>query len=118
MESLLNLEFTNVWWAIGVPLVLMVLDIITGYYNAWKNNKVSSSRMRDGLGKKCAEFCYITVGFLFKFAFGINAIMYFMVIYVCYMELVSLTENCSKLGLPIPQKIKDKLNNNNKGEEK
>lgn len=117
MEELINnIHFTNIWWAIGVPLILMVLDIITGYYNAWKNKEVSSSKMRDGLGKKCAELCYITVGFLFKFAFGTDVVMYFMVIYVCYMEIVSLAENCAKLGLPVPSKIKEKLNNKKESE--
>lgn len=111
MEELINLHFTNIWWIVGVPLILMMLDIITGYYNAWKNNEVSSSKMRDGLGKKCAELCYIVVGFLFKFAFGVDIVMYFMAIYVCYMELVSLMENCAKLGLPMPDKLKEKLNN-------
>ncbi len=111
MEELMNLHFTNIWWALGVPLFLMILDIITGYYNAWKNKEISSSKMRDGLGKKCAELCYIALGFIFKFAFGVEAIMYFMIIYVCYMELVSLFENCAKLGLPVPSRIKEKLNN-------
>ncbi len=111
MEELLKLNFTNIWWAIGAPLLLMILDIITGYYNAWKNDEVSSSKMRDGLGKKCAELCYIAIGFLFKFAFATDVVMYFMVIYVCYMELVSLAENCDKLGLPVPDKLKNKLNN-------
>lgn len=110
MEELLNLEFTNIIWVFLLPLLLMVLDVITGYYNAWKNNEISSSRMRDGLGKKCAELVYIAVGTAFNFAFGISAIMYFLVIYVCYMEIVSLAENCSKLGMPLPDKIKDKLN--------
>lgn len=112
MEALMELHFTNIVWCILVPLVLMILDIITGYYNAWKNNDVSSSKMRDGLGKKCAELCYIVVGFLFKFAFGTNSIMYFIVLYVCYMELVSLAENCDKLGIKLLDNISDKLNNN------
>lgn len=112
MEALMELHFTNIVWCILVPLVLMILDIITGYYNAWKNNDVSSSKMRDGLGKKCAELCYIVVGFLFKFAFGTNSIMYFIVLYVCYMELVSLAENCDKLGIKLPDNISNKLNNN------
>lgn len=111
MEELLNLEFTNMIWVFLLPLLLMILDVITGYYNAWKSNEISSSRMRDGLGKKCAELVYIAVGTAFNFAFGISAIMYFLVIYVCYMEIVSLAENCSKLGLPLPTKIKEKLNN-------
>lgn len=81
-------------------IILMTLDVITGYYNAWKNNEVSSSRMRDGLGKKCDELCYIVLGILFNYAFVISAVMYFMVIYVSYMEIMSLIENCDKLGFP------------------
>lgn len=110
MEELMNLHFTNSIWVFLLPLILMVLDIITGYYNAWEHNEISSSRMRDGLGKKCAELCYIAVGALFQFAFGTSSILYFMVIYVCYMELISLAENCTKLGFPLPEKIKEKLN--------
>ncbi len=110
-EIIKNIQFTNMAWTIIVPLVLMILDIITGYYNAWKNNEVASSKMRDGLGKKCAELCYITVGFLVKFAFGTNSVMYFIVLYVCYMEVVSLAENCDRLGFPLPNCVKEKLNN-------
>lgn len=111
MEQLIELEFSNIWWVIALPLILMILDIITGYYNAWKNNSISSSKMRDGLGKKCAEICYIILGFICKFAFCIDGVMYFLVIYVCYMELISLLENCDKLGVPMPEEIKNKLNN-------
>lgn len=118
MDQLLNLQFTSILWEIIFPLILMILDIITGYYNAWKNNEVSSSKMRDGLGKKCAELCYIAVGFLFSGAFGTSTITHFMVIYVCFMELISLAENCTKLGFPLPDKLKEKLNKNtNDGKE-
>lgn len=111
MDELMNLHFTSNLWIFILPLALMILDVITGYYNSWKNNEISSSKMRNGLGKKCAELCYVVLGTLFNFAFGISAIMYFMVIYVCYMEIVSLFENCAKLGLPMPNRIKEKLNN-------
>lgn len=111
MEELMNLHFTNIWWVFILPLILMALDVITGYYNAWKNNEISSSRMRDGLGKKCAELCYIVLGTLFNYAFGISAVMYFMVIYVSYMEIMSLVENCDKLGFPMPDNWKKKVNN-------
>ena len=111
MEELMNLQFTNEIWAFVLPLLLMIIDIFTGYINAWKNKEISSSKMRDGLGKKCAELCYILVGFLFKVAFGTSSIMFFMVIYVCYMEIVSLVENCDKLGVRLPPKLAEKLNN-------
>ena len=117
MEELMNLQFTSMTWSIIAPLVFMGLDILTGFLGAWKNKEVASSKMRDGLGKKCAELCYIVVGAIFKFAFGIDAILYFMVFYVIYMELVSLAENCDKLGVPMPEVLKEKLNANSKKED-
>ena len=112
MEKILKLEFTHNYWVILLPLILMVLDIITGYYNAWKNKKISSSRMRDGLGKKLAEIIYIIIGILAGVAFDVKAIEYFISLYVVYMELTSIAENCKKLGVKIPKKFEDKLNNN------
>ncbi len=113
MEYIQNLKFTNDFWIIVLPCVLMLIDVITGYYNAWKNKKVSSSKMRDGLGKKIAEICYIVVGLLIGLAFEVKAVTYLIALYVVYMELVSVFENCSKLGIPTPSFIKEKLKTNN-----
>ncbi len=110
MEYLQNLEFTNVIWLFALPLLLMLIDIVTGYINAWKSKNIDSSKMRDGIGKKCAELVYILLGILFKLAFEIDAVMYFIVVYICYMEFNSIAENCDKLGFEVPI-LKDKLNN-------
>lgn len=110
MENLLNLSFASTLWQIILPLVLMVVDIITGYYNAWKNNDIKSKKMRDGIGKKMAEMVYILLGFLFSYAFNIQAISYFISIYIIYMELMSVAENCKKLGVDMPKQFSDKLN--------
>ncbi len=112
MEYLQDLKFTHDYWAVSLPCILMVLDIITGYYNAWKNNNVKSSKMRDGLGKKMAELSFIFVAMLFSWAFGINKIATGVSLYVIFMELISVSENWEKLGLPIPEKLKQVLNNN------
>lgn len=111
MEELLKLHFTSQVWLIILPLLLMVIDIITGYYNAWKNDEISSSKMRDGIGKKIAEVCYIILGIVFGIAFGIKAISYFISIYIIYMELMSVAENCKKLGVSMPAELEKKLNN-------
>jgi toxin secretion/phage lysis holin len=116
MELLENLKFSHEYWIIVLPLVLMVFDIITGYYNAWKNKEVSSSKMRDGLGKKLAEIVYIGAGILVSKAFSIIALEYFISIYVIYMEIISIAENCEKLGVKMPEKIEEKLNNSNGGD--
>ncbi len=118
MEDLImNLEFTNIWWAFILPFILMIIDVITGYINAWKNNNVQSAKMRDGLGKKCAELTYIVLGVLLKFAFKLDIVMYGIILYICYMEINSIMENCDKLGFKIASgKINEKLNNKKEGE--
>ena len=114
----MHLQFNNEIWLLVIPALLMVLDILTGYINAWKKHEIKSQKMRDGLGKKVAEFCYIIIGFVFRFATGLSSIAYFLSMYVTYMELVSILENTDKLGLPIPKFIRDKLNNNNNNKTK
>lgn len=116
MEVITNLKFSHDYWGLILPLILMVFDIATGYYNAWKQKEVSSSKMRDGLGKKLAELIYIIVGMLVGIAFDVKAVGYFISLYIIYMELISIAENCKKLGVDMPENIKDKLNNNEKGE--
>ena len=111
MEYLQELEFTQDFWVFLLPCILMLIDVITGYYNAWKTNTVSSQKMRDGLGKKIAELCYIVIAFFIGLAFDIKPVTYFISLYVIYMELVSIAENCKKLGVALPKTIDDKLNN-------
>ena len=109
MNNLLQLNFADTIWQIVLPLVLMGVDIVTGYYNAWKYNEVQSKQMRDGIGKQIAELTYILIGFLFAEAFNVSPISQFVYIYIIYMELVSVAENCKKLGVKMPKMISDKL---------
>ena len=109
MNNLLDLNFASTIWQIVLPLVLMGVDIVTGYYNAWKNNEVQSKKMRDGIGKIIAELTYILIGFLFAEAFNVSPISQFVSIYIIYMELVSVAENCKKLGVKMPKLISEKL---------
>lgn len=115
-EIIQNIHFTSIWWAILAPLVLIIIDVLTGVVIAWKNNDFQSSKMRTGLSKKFGELVYVLVGILTKFALGTELILYFAVGYICLMELSSLAENCDKLGVKIPDKLKEKLNNVDKEE--
>ena len=110
-EIIQNMHFTNICWAILASMILIILDILTGLVIAWKNGDFKSSIMRAGLSKKFGEFVYILIGILTKFALGTELILYFTVGYICLMEISSLAENCDKLGVKIPDKLKEKLNN-------
>lgn len=116
MEELIqNIHFSNIWWAIATPMVLIILDVLTGLIIAWKNGDFKSAIMRAGLSKKFGELVYVLVGILTKFALGTELILYFTVGYICLMEISSLAENCEKLDVKLPTKIKsilkEKLNN-------
>lgn len=111
-EIIQNIQFSNIWWAIATPLILIILDVLSGVIIAWKNNDFKSAKMRTGLSKKFGELVYVLVGILAKFALNTDLILYFTVGYICLMEISSLLENCDKLGVEIPDKIKEKLNNN------
>ena len=76
-----DFEITNVIWFILLPLILEVLDVITGYLNAWIKNDIQSVKMREGLGKKVAELVYCSVALL------INLLFYFpFVLNKLYLE--------------------------------
>lgn len=115
-EIIQNIHFTNLWWAILAPMLLIIIDVLTGVVIAWKNNDFQSSKMRAGLSKKFGELVYVLIGILTKFALGTELILYFTVGYICLMELSSLAENCDKLGVKMPDKLKEKLNNVDKEE--
>lgn len=120
MEILENLKFTHDYWQVVLPLILMFADVVTGYIAAKINNTVQSDIMRKGLGKKVAELMYILVGIAFGIAFGMPAVATFIALYIIYMEIVSLMENCKKLGLITDnsaiEKLTGKLNNKDKEE--
>ena len=115
-EIVQNIHVTSIWWAIFAPMILIIFDVLTGVVIAWKNNDFKSAKMRAGLSKKFGELVYVLVGILTKFALGTELILYFTVGYICLMELSSLAENCDKLGVDMPPKLKEKLNNIDKEE--
>lgn len=116
-EIIQNFHFTNLWWAILAPLILIIIDVFTGIVIAWRNNDFQSAKMRAGLSKKFGELVYVLVGILTKYALGTELILYFTVGYICLMEISSLAENCDKLGVKMPEKLKEKLNNVNDKED-
>lgn len=95
-----------------LPFILMVLDFLTGITHAWATGHLKSYKMRDGLNKKVGEICILLVGYIFTWT--INAPKYLMVgltIYIVIMELISLSENLDKMGIPLPKPLRKALRN-------
>lgn len=95
-----------------VPFVLMVLDFLTGVSHAWATGHLKSYKMREGLNRKFAEICIIAIGVLFRWAINLpDYIVIGLTIYVVIMELVSISENLDKMGVPLPKWIQKALRN-------
>lgn len=95
-----------------LPFILMVFDFLTGISHAWATGHLKSYKMREGLNKKVGEICILLVGYIFTWT--INAPKYIMIaltIYIVIMELISLSENLDRMGVPLPKFIKKALRN-------
>ena len=95
-----------------VPFVLMILDFLTGVSHAWATGHLKSYKMREGLIRKFAEICIIAIGVLFRWAINLpDYIIIGLTIYVLIMELVSISENLDKMGVPLPKWVQKALRN-------
>lgn len=113
LELLLNqIKSVNSYRVLILPFSLMVIDFLTGVFNAWATGHLKSYRMREGLNKKFAEISIIVVSLIFTWVLMMpKYIIYGFVIYVVIMELISICENLDKMGVPIPKFIEKALRN-------
>lgn len=104
LEFLKSFHFTNAVWVLLIPMTLMGIDVITGYLNAWIKGEIKSYRMRQGLVKKVGEISILVIGKLFEFGLSLpKYLMNLISFYIIIMELVSISENLVKIGVPIPK---------------
>ena len=100
-----EIQFTSMHWIFLLPLAFMLIDFISGFLKAWKNNEIDSSKMRKGLIKKVGEVLMLAVGELLvagtMLPYSTN-ILQFISAYLSLMELISIFENLALLGVPIP----------------
>lgn len=100
-------------WDIAVIalIVFMVLDYISGVCVAYINKEVSSDVGLKGLTRKFLIILVLIAAVLLDRL--MNTDNWIFRTLVCYFyianEGISLLENASNLGLPVPEKIKDAL---------
>lgn len=112
MHMIQGFEFRNTFWYLMLPMILMGVDIATGFINAWIKQEIQSSKLRTGLGKKIGEVAILVISELFTYALGLpKDLMKFFTAYIILMEIISIIENLDKLGVPIPGNIKKVVNN-------
>lgn len=92
-------------------IIFILMDYITGVMKAIINKKLSSEVGFKGIFKK------VLIIFMVALATGLDTLLnnsgirYIVIIFYIVNEAISIIENAVKLGIPVPNKIKETLIN-------
>jgi toxin secretion/phage lysis holin len=96
--------------ALKTLLILIVLDYITGVCQAIINKKINSTIGAKGIVKKVGYLVIVAVSVLLDEIVGDTGAIRNLVIYFFVAnEGISILENWGSMGLPLPQKVMDVL---------
>ena len=89
---------------IGIVVLLVLIDYVTGVVNAIMRGELSSEKMRKGLGHKFAYLAIICVALIVEYGsdyidLGIEPPVFIPVcVGICLIEITSIMENCVKIN--------------------
>ena len=105
-----EITFTERYWILLLPAIMMAADILTGWIQATINGTWDSTKMRKGLYRKSGELLVIFVAYAIDAAIKLPIdIPAFIAVYIVVMELISVCENLNLAGLPVPTWIIKRL---------
>lgn len=96
--------------ALQTLLIVIVLDYITGICKAIYNKKINSSVGLKGIMKKVGYLIIVAVAVILdRIAGNTGAIRTLVIYFFVANEGISILENWGGMGLPLPQKLTDTL---------
>lgn len=113
-----SVYFKKMLVPVGVLLAAMAADYISGVTAAWFEGKLNSAEGKKGAVRKvCYMFLVIVAGIIDwilisagrETGIDISVNFYFgtlVAVWLILNELLSILENCTKMGLPVPKFIK------------
>lgn len=116
IKTILTAIITWIGWLIGgydtmmiALLLFMIIDYLSGVMCAVINKKLSSKIGFKGIFKKIMIILLVGITNLLGQATGIDGLRYIVISFYLANEGISIIENASILGLPVPKKVKDVL---------
>lgn len=96
--------------ALQILITVIVLDYVTGVFKAVYNKEINSSVGLKGIIKKLGYLIVVAVAVILdKIAGNTGAIRTLVIYFFVANEGISILENWGGMGLPMPQKIFDVL---------
>ena len=123
-DILSQISFRSTAWMAVLPFAFIIFDLITGFAQAWINSCIQSRAMRVGIVHKVLEGGIIALMWIVHAALRLPEghwwadPRFWIAIYYCFMEAISIAENLSKAGVWVPkfllhrmQEAKDQIDN-------
>ena len=125
LQVVVSAAFAGILYYLGivaVPIVMlifaMIIDYITGMSAAWYNSELSSKKGIKGIVKKVSYLALVVVAMIIDWLISqglqqINLDLHYSVFFAVLVtvwliinELISVLENLSRIGVPIPNFMK------------
>ena len=93
-------------------VIFVILDYVTGVLYAVEEKKLSSAVGYEGIARKVTIFILVGIAnILDSYILGQSGVLLAVVIFFYLSnEGISILENATELGLPVPEKLKNILN--------
>ena len=125
LQMFISAAFAGLLYYLGIvsiPIVMlicaMVIDYATGIMAAWTNSELSSKRGVKGIVKKVGYLALVVAAMIldwliFQGLQQINVDLHYSIFFAVFVtvwliinELISVLENLSRIGVPIPNFMK------------
>lgn len=93
---------------VGILVVMMFIDIATGLVCGYSEKGLSSAVSWRGMGKKVLMLMAVAMGLILQPHSGLPLGQLIAMFYTC-TEGISILENMTRAGLPVPQQLRDAL---------
>lgn len=105
-DFIMNIKITESWKIILIPIVFMAVDYLTGFFKAYIHHNICSSKMRDGLIKKCGECVVVALSLFCEYMISLpHDFVTFVTVYIIILESISILENLESIGVKLPSWI-------------
>lgn len=96
---------------LGVLIALMGLDVFTGLMKAWVTKTVSSSASKAGMMRKIIMLALIAAAQCMETVIPAHDLPWANLVasFFCITELISIAENASAAGVPLPSQMVEVL---------
>ena len=92
-----------------ILLIASLLDILTGILQAFYQKKLNSTVGSRGMIRKIGIYIMVSIACMLDAYMGIDFLRETVITFYIWNELVSIAENWGKMGLPMPEKLRNSL---------